>query len=102
MDTIKLELSKQLAASCCCLTKTNEPKYHDELCYYRLLMEKAAVDKPEVVLSNSTNLLCCPHCGGVAKKQKQYLLGELHTWAQCMNTECGASANIEAWQKRAT
>lgn len=59
MDTIKLELSKQLAASCCCLTKTNEPKYHDELCYYRLLMEKAAVDKPEVVLSNSTKLLSC-------------------------------------------
>lgn len=60
MDTIKLELSKQLAASCCCLTKTNEPKYHDELCYYRLLMEKAAVDKPEVVLSNSTDLVKLP------------------------------------------
>ena len=42
----------------------------------------------------------CPFCGGLAKKQKQYLLGEFHSWAQCENLGCGASANIEAWNKR--
>ena len=39
MDNLKL--STQLVGSCNCMTKTPEAKYHDELCYYRMLSEKA-------------------------------------------------------------
>lgn len=36
----ELDINEQLIGSCSCLTKTPDPKYHDKLCYYRLLMEK--------------------------------------------------------------
>lgn len=46
MKTLKLDFDKQVVASCCCLTKTPDPQYHDELCYYKLLMEHASHRPP--------------------------------------------------------
>lgn len=46
---IKLNLNTILIGSCNCFAKTPDFEYHDELCYYRLLMENS--------------LKKCPHCG---------------------------------------
>ena len=36
----KLNIEEQVIGSCNCSNKTPEVKHHDELCYFRLLMEK--------------------------------------------------------------
>lgn len=38
-DDLLVRLVMGTVASCCCMTKTHEVKYHDELCRYRLLTE---------------------------------------------------------------
>lgn len=42
-DFPPLDLMKQLVGSCSCMTKTPDPKFHDPLCYTRLLWEKETV-----------------------------------------------------------
>jgi hypothetical protein len=44
-----LEFFKHKIGSCTCAAKTSEPKYHNELCYYRLLSEAEDRDKANSV-----------------------------------------------------
>ena len=48
-----LNFEQVIIASCNCVTKTPEVKYHDPLCYYRLLMEKQKCKKMDWKLKNA-------------------------------------------------
>lgn len=53
-----------------------------------------------VTSSGNSDLLPCPFCGGDARLEKQYANGELIKWVQCIDRECGASAQPDAWNRR--
>lgn len=53
----RLEFMRAMSGSCNCVTKTPEAKYHDELCYYRLLKEKEEQIKLEEELEKANDLL---------------------------------------------
>lgn len=75
-------LAMALCGSCSCLTKTNEVRYHDELCAYRKLFESRinfeqylisngldsnilAVDSTDNYIDKNTNLLYAVFCEGI-------------------------------------
>lgn len=53
----RLEFMRAMSGSCNCVTKTPEAKYHDKLCYYRLLKEKEEQIELEEELEKANDLL---------------------------------------------
>ncbi len=59
MKTLDLQWEKQVVASCNCLTKSPDMKYHSPHCYYRLLMEsRHAPLKKRINLVAAQSLAC--------------------------------------------
>ena len=52
----ELEWKKTVIGSCNCSTKTPEIDFHDELCYYRLLIEKSQQKEFEKELEEANDL----------------------------------------------
>lgn len=78
---MNLILAMALSGSCSCLTKTNEVKYHDELCAYRKLFDSRinfeqylisngfdsilTIDSTDNYIDKNTNLLYAVFCEGI-------------------------------------